>query len=184
MARRSSGVVPSEEFRAPELTDGVVLLNGFSLGDAATHLAGEDEEQARRFGWYPRRSTIEQVRRTIRRWQENWRRGAFRRAFAVREVATGELVGGCELQLRRGGLASISYWIFPSHRRRGFAARPARLACGFAFGHCGIERVEAHIEPDNLASRGVARRAGFSEVGLLEATGMLVCALNRCHNAQ
>jgi hypothetical protein len=41
------------------------VLDRHALGDASAHLAGEDEEQARRFGWYPARLTLEGVRRAI-----------------------------------------------------------------------------------------------------------------------
>ena len=37
------------------------------LQDAEAHLAGEDEELARRFGWFPRQSTLAGVRETIER---------------------------------------------------------------------------------------------------------------------
>lgn len=157
--------------QAPKLSDGVVLLDGFNLRDAGAHLAGEDDEHARRFGWYPEHSTIETVRRAIRRWQENWRRGAFRRAWAVREVATAKLVGGCELRLRPSHTAHVSYWTFPTHRRHGFASRATRLACEFALENWPVDRIEAHIELDNLGSRGVAWWAGFVEQGMLQQPG-------------
>jgi hypothetical protein len=41
----------------PRLTDGVVILDAHTMADVEAHLAGEDEEQALRFGWYPERST-------------------------------------------------------------------------------------------------------------------------------
>jgi hypothetical protein len=66
------------------------VLDQHSLADADAHLAGEDEEQARRFGWYP----------------------AVSRA-----------------------------------------------------------RIEIYVEPDNLASRTAARRAGFTEEGVLRERG-------------
>jgi hypothetical protein len=47
------------------LTDDVIVLDRHALGDASAHLAGEDDEQARRFGWYPARLTLEGVRRAI-----------------------------------------------------------------------------------------------------------------------
>jgi hypothetical protein len=53
----------------PTLTDGAVVLDAFTLDDADPHLAGEDEEHARRFGWFPRSSTPETVRSAIVRWQ-------------------------------------------------------------------------------------------------------------------
>lgn len=153
------------------LTDGVVVLNGITLNDVEAHLAGEDEEQARRFGWYPKRSTVETVTAAILRWQEDWRTGGLTRTFAVREASRGTLVGGCEIRLKGKGVAHASYWIFPPFRRQGLATRAVRLLCDFAFGNLGIESVELYVEPDNAASRGVARRAGFVEEAVLPGHG-------------
>jgi len=48
----------------PELHDGVVALTRYTGNDAAAHLAGEDEETARRFGWWPATSTEASILRT------------------------------------------------------------------------------------------------------------------------
>jgi hypothetical protein len=50
----------------PVITDGVVELGAHTMADLDAHLAGEDEETARRFGWWPRASTPETVRRASR----------------------------------------------------------------------------------------------------------------------
>jgi RimJ/RimL family protein N-acetyltransferase len=155
----------------PHLSDGTVRLDGFSLDDVDAHHAGEDEEQARRFGWYPDRSTREQVRAAIERWQEQWRTGGPTRALAARDATTGTLVGGCEVRLRADGRAEMSYWTFGPHRGRGFATRAARLACDYAFAELGVERVELYVEPDNASSRAVAAGAGFRQEGVLRRYG-------------
>ncbi len=169
---------------APTLTDGVVVLDGHTLDDLDAHLAGEDDEQARRLGWYPASSTVETVRAAILRWQEEWRLGGATRAFAVRDAAAGELVGQCEVRLRDAAIGEMSYVVFAPYRGRGFASRAVRLACDYAFAELGVERMELYIEPDNLASRGVARKAGFVEEGVLRKQGkvgdgrrdMLICS--------
>jgi len=145
------------------LTDGVVVLDGHTLADAAEHLAGEDEEHARRFGWFPKRSTERTVTAAIERWQEQWRTGGATRAFALRDAATGKLLGGCELRLGGDGVAAMSYWVFPFARRHGYASRAVRLACRYAFAELDVKRIELHVAVDNAASRGVARSAGFDE---------------------
>jgi RimJ/RimL family protein N-acetyltransferase len=155
------------EAGTPRLTDGIIVLDGFTLDDAEAHLAGEDEEHARRFGWYPARSTPATVRSAIVRWQQEWRSGGTRRAFATRIVATGELVGGCELRVIEPRLAHVSYWTIPAHRRLGFAGRAVRLATDYAFAELGVERLEILVAPDNVASRRVAFRAGFVEEGIV-----------------
>ena len=86
----------------------------------------------------------------------------------------GVLVGGCEVHVRAPGLATVSYWTFPPFRRRGYASRATRLLCDWAFAELGLERIELHAEEDNLGSRGVARRAGFSDTARRDANGLFV----------
>jgi RimJ/RimL family protein N-acetyltransferase len=143
--------------RAPTLTNGVVVLDGHTLADAAAHLAGEDDEHARRFGWFPKRSTQRTVEAAIERWQEQWRIDGPTRSFAVREAGTGKLLGGCEIRHGWDGVAAMSYWVFPPFRGRGYATRAVELVCGYAFA------IELHIAADNTASRRVARRGRFGE---------------------
>jgi RimJ/RimL family protein N-acetyltransferase len=156
---------------APRLSDGVIVLDRHTLADADAHLAGEDEEQARRFGWYPARSTPEGVRRAIEKWQRQWASRSATRVFAIREQQTGGLAGGCEVRVRDDAVAEMSYWVFPDFRGRRYASRAVILACGWAFAEFGVERMEIYVEPDNAASRSVALLAGFTEEGLLRARG-------------
>jgi hypothetical protein len=95
---------------APVLFDGVVVVDCLTLADAYAHSAGEDDEHARRFGWYPRRSTLDGVRAFIREGQRQWREAGPRRTLAIRTGDTRTLVGGCEtrLQERRGILVDGS----------------------------------------------------------------------------
>jgi RimJ/RimL family protein N-acetyltransferase len=152
---------------APTLTDGVVQLDEFGPGDVDAHLANEDEEMARRFGWWPNRSTAHTVRGAFDRWAESWASGGAIRAFAVRDVATATLVGFCELRLEDDQVARASYSVGPHARRRGFGSRALQPATRWAFDCLGVARIELYVESDNAASRGVARRCGFLEEGVL-----------------
>jgi RimJ/RimL family protein N-acetyltransferase len=151
----------------PRLTDGVIVLDAFTLQDLEDHIAGEDEEQARRFGWYPKRSTAENFRAAWSRWQADWESGGATRAFAMRELTNGALVGGCEIRLREPGIVEISYWTLPPHRRKGYATRALRLASDFAFAKLGIDRIEAYVEPNNEGSRRAVQAGGFVEEALV-----------------
>lgn len=161
---------PTESFAAepapvPELSDGIITMDGFRPGDWLAHLAGEDEESARRFGFWPRRSTEATVRAAIDHWTEEWRSAGPTRAFAVRDAGTGSLLGGCELRIQADGSGHVSYWTGAAHRRSGYSARALTLLCRYA-ASLGITRLEAHMAPDNLGSRRVAERAGFTELSV------------------
>lgn len=155
---------------APVLCDGVVVVDCLSLSDAFSHWAGEDDEHARRFGWYPRRSTLDGVRAFILESQRQWRERGARRTLAIRMAGTRTLVGGCETRLQPDGSAEISWWILPEHRRLGLATRGVRLMLQYFSNTVGVSKFLAFIEPDNYASRGVARNTGFVQSGL-DTTG-------------
>jgi RimJ/RimL family protein N-acetyltransferase len=144
---------------APRLTDGTVVLDAFQPEEADSHLAGEDEEQARRFGWFTRGSTLAGVRATIARWHDQWSTQGPVRAFALRLADSEELVGGCKLRLGDGGSASMSYWTFPVFRQRGLATRGVVLVTRYAFDTLGVTDIEVEIEPDNVLTwSGPTRR--------------------------
>lgn len=143
------------------LTDGVIVLTGHTTADVGRHLAGEDEETARRFGWWPRQGTERTVLDAYERWARQWREGGSTRAFATRDAMTGLLVGGCELRIQPDRSGEVSYWTHASQRGRGYAARSLRLLCGYA-ASIGIAELQSHVAPDNLASRRVAEAAGFA----------------------
>lgn len=151
----------------PVFSDGVVTLDGYRDADIAAHLAGEDDETARRFGWWPRRSTEATVSAAFTRWAANWESGGPARAFAARAAATGCLVGGCELRIQPDGSGHVSYWTGAAHRGNGYATRALRLLCRYAAA-IGIARLEAHVAASNPASRRVAENAGFTARGTFD----------------
>ena len=148
----------------PTLSDGVIILTGYTDDDIADHLAGEDEETARRFGWWPQMSTEDSVRDAFRRWSDSWETGGPTRTFATRDAATNQLLGGCEFRLQPDGSAHVSYWTSARERKRGYATRALALLLGYG-NSIGVTRFEAHIALDNLASRRVSEKAGFRCIG-------------------
>jgi RimJ/RimL family protein N-acetyltransferase len=146
----------------PELRGDRILLNAHADEDAAAHAVGEDEETARRFGWWPARSTEETVRAAYANWARNWRDDGPTRAFAARDPETGALVGGCELRIGLDGTGEVSYWTDAGKRGRGHARNALALLVGYA-ASIGVTRLEAHVATDNQASRRVAESAGFSQ---------------------
>jgi RimJ/RimL family protein N-acetyltransferase len=65
---------------------------------------------------------------------------------------------------RRG---EVGFWLLPSARGRGLAARAVKLVTGWAFESLGFDRVELTTAPDNAATRRLAARLGFVEEGVM-----------------
>lgn len=82
--------------------------------------------------------------------------------------ADGELVGMCGLHELTGGRLGpeIGYWTAPWARGRGFAAEAAAGLARWALDH-GAPRVHLYTDVANTASQAVARRAGFTEEGVV-----------------
>jgi RimJ/RimL family protein N-acetyltransferase len=154
----------------PELRGDRIVLNAHTDEDAMAHVAGEDEETARRFGWWPQRSTEAGVRAAYADWARNWRDDGPRRTFAARDPESGALVGGCELRIRPDGSGEVSYWTHAGQRGRGHARNALTLLTGYA-ASIGVTRLEAHIAPDNHASRRVAEAVDFTQAGTVTDDG-------------
>jgi RimJ/RimL family protein N-acetyltransferase len=155
---------------APTLTDRVVILNEHLPADVGRHLQGEDEQTARRSGWWPARSAAEDVRAAYDRWSEQWRSGGQARGFGTRDATWSRLIGGCELRIQPDGSGQVAYWTHAAELRKGYASRALRLLSRYAAA-IGIARLEAHVAPDNLASRRVAERAGFTAGEIFDPGG-------------
>ncbi|MBI3851989.1 MAG: GNAT family N-acetyltransferase [Verrucomicrobia bacterium] len=79
------------------------------------------------------------------------------------------IVGNINLfHIIRRGLQSacLGYLIGASYARQGFATEALRLMIRFAFTKVRLHRVEADIQPGNIPSIALVRRAGFSCEGL------------------
>jgi RimJ/RimL family protein N-acetyltransferase len=160
-----------EVFDIPRLTDGELVLKPFELGDAADHLAGDDDQQAR---WLGGKSTEASVRGWILRNKEHWKNDGPVYNFSVRDAA-GRLIGMVEAntnyQALRGvdeGDANISYAIYPQARRKGYASRAVTLLETFLAGR-GMRRSVIRVPPENMASLGVPRRLGYEDTGKITA---------------
>ena len=80
------------------------------------------------------------------------------------------LLGTVSLMHLAEGMAEVGYWAHPEARARGVMTEAVRMACRHAFidesdGGLGLHRVYATIAVDNVASRHVVERAGFTLIG-------------------
>jgi len=93
--------------------------------------------------------------------------------FAVEDRATGALAGSMGVGAFREGVAVVGYWTAPAMRGAGRTAEALRLLTAWCFAVRDCARVELVTEPANVASRAVARRAGFVEEGVLRSRMVL-----------
>ncbi len=90
------------------------------------------------------------------------------RGIVARSAASGEVVGVLNLtQIAWGPFRSacLGYYGTLAHLRRGLMTQALRLTAAYAFDSLGLHRLEANIQPLNLASVALVRRVGFRREG-------------------
>jgi ribosomal-protein-alanine N-acetyltransferase len=96
--------------------------------------------------------------------------GAERRRVsqAIVEVHSDRAIGLMWVALRpQPHVGGMGYWIVLSERGRGVATAAVRLFVPWALGALDLWRLEAWVQPENLASQRVLRNAGFQQEGRL-----------------
>jgi len=83
--------------------------------------------------------------------------------YLLREVASGDVVGGCALLPRVGpGGIEIGYWVRSDRHSRGYATAAARALTAAAFEWLPeVQVVEIHIDEGNKASQRVPAKLGY-----------------------
>ena len=90
--------------------------------------------------------------------------------LAVEHIERGLAVGFIVLLYRhQPRVLGLGYWVIPPARGHGLAQRAVRLLVPWVLGLGPVNRVEALVEPSNLASLRTIEGAGFQREGLLRA---------------
>jgi [ribosomal protein S5]-alanine N-acetyltransferase len=80
----------------------------------------------------------------------------------------GDAVGGISASRRHvPGIAELGYWVVERARRQNAATEAAIELCRWLLQSTNVERLQATVEPWNVASRRVLEKAGFQREGLL-----------------
>ena len=158
------------QYPEPPLADGVVLLRPWQHSDLPVLERASAEEYVAEIERLPtpfteaggREWIVRKLR--LRETGQGW-------AFVVVETATGEAVGGVGIKFRHPpDAAEPGWWVIAARRNEGIAERAGRLLCRWALtDDTGIARIQATVEPWNLASQRVLEKLGFVREGLLRS---------------
>ena len=89
-------------------------------------------------------------------------------SLVARHVPSGGVVGVFNIsEIVRGSFQSayLGYYGMAALARRGLMTQALRLVVRHVFDEIGLHRLEANIQPDNLASIALVRRVGFKLEG-------------------
>ena len=149
------------------IRDGAVL-RPYTEADAAelTAVVAENREHlARWLPWaatYGHQDSLDYVARTQSQIEAE-------EAYEGAIVVDGELVGGAGLHAidRLNHSTSIGYWLAAAAQGSGLMTATVRALLDHAFGARGLHRVVIEAVVDNVRSRAIPERLGFTEEGIL-----------------
>ena len=153
----------------PPLTDGVVTLRAWHDGDArAAATWGRDPEIVR---WTDvPADQSEQLAREYVAETELARRAGLTVALAIADAASGALLGACDIRRpdrTDPAIGELGYLLAGEARGRGLATRAIWLLTDWSFRELGMQRLQALVHPDNVASARLLQRLGFTREGVL-----------------
>lgn len=145
----------------PTLVTRRLRLRQFEPRDAAgLHVCFGDQD-AMRFWNFPARKTMAETEKSLRWLSKTARHDHL--AWAVCKKPNDQCIGMVNYHHRdaRNRRLELGYIIAPKYQRKGFAAESVRAVLKYCVDELDVHRVEALIQPDNLASRWLVEGLGF-----------------------
>jgi ribosomal-protein-alanine N-acetyltransferase len=105
------------------------------------------------------------------------------KCFFICLISDGSIIGTINLsQIFRGGFqnAYLGYYVGAQYAGHGYMTEALKLVLRYAFEDLKLHRLEANIQPDNLASIALVKRAGFVREGY-SARYLRICGRWRDH---
>jgi ribosomal-protein-serine acetyltransferase len=157
-------------FQLPVDDEIVLVLAEERHAQAMTELIVRNQARLARWEpWAEQPATVEGTRAYIRAALEDFVRG--RQVSTIIAVDGGrKFIGRCGLRINPyAHTADIGYWLDGNYERRGIASRAARALVSCAFDELKLSRIELRTSVENVRSRALAERLGFSLEGTLSA---------------
>jgi RimJ/RimL family protein N-acetyltransferase len=142
-----------------------LLLDALQPADAEMFFAYRADPEVARFqGWCP--ADVDEARTFIAAQSQlsfDHVDGWVQRAIRLHE--NGELVGDIGLNLPAEHEASVEFGISiaPAHQGRGYARKAVRGCFEHVFGVMGRHRIQASVDPRNVASIALLKRLGMRQ---------------------
>jgi ribosomal-protein-alanine N-acetyltransferase len=148
--------------RIPELLTPRLYLRGFTPDDVPAIHAAYGDAAAMRYWNHAPSPDLERTDRYVRGWMKIRPLTYMIWAIALRE--DDRCIGMVNYHTRdtHNARVEIGYILVPSEQGRGFMTEALTVLITHLRAALRVHRIEAQIEPDNLRSRAVVERLGFT----------------------
>jgi RimJ/RimL family protein N-acetyltransferase len=154
----------------PQLESERLRLRAYRAQDLDALYALYSDPRVMRYWSFPPWHELAQARAYLDRVQSENASGAVL-AWALADRASDAFIGTATLHSlqREQARAELGYSLHPDWQGRGLAAEALHRVIAHAFGSMQLRRLEADVDPRNLASCRLLERLGFRREGLLRA---------------
>lgn len=158
-------------FPAPPLANGLVALRAWTEQDLPFIVEACQDPAISRYSPVMPSPYGESDARAWLASQEPARRAGHRLALAIVDASSCRALGAVALSdvVLSQRRSAVGYWLAKPARGRGAASEAVRLLSAWAFDALGIGRLELFAHPENVSSRRLAKRCGFTREGLLRS---------------
>jgi len=158
------------------LSDGRIVLRKWRETDVECIRLASTDPRIPRFSTVPAECTLaEGIAFIHRQWTRATNGEGVSQAIVERD--RDRAVGLIWVAMRRQQyVGGLGYWIVPPARGQGTATAAVRLVLPWAMDALNLRRLEALVEPDNVASQRVLSAVGFEHEGRLRNRDTLVFA--------
>lgn len=148
----------------PELRGNRIHLRGFEAADIEQVFKGLSHPKIiKHYG--VSYSTLEATRE-----QMDWFEKIYKEKTGIWWAITSiqnkiEILGACGFNdwNKKHHHAEMGYWLFPEYQRKGFMSEAMELIVPYGFNIMDLHRIEAVVEPENLASIWLLEKLGFMQ---------------------
>ena len=133
-----------------KLSDGLVSVSSTKLSESEALLALELKNSEELSKWGERSKVI------------NTEHHIF--SIYYKDILVGQIILW-DIEHNNTTTCSVSYWVDKDHHRKGIASKAIALVSNHAFSQLEIDSIEAHIQPENIASIELAKKLGFIFIG-------------------
>jgi [ribosomal protein S5]-alanine N-acetyltransferase len=166
--------MPGAALALPTLASDALLLRPIALDDAVTLASWHCDPQAMALVGSDVLTTLAQVQAMIASFEaaRTWPNPGWHFGVALPH-APSTLIGTCGIfhYQETTYCARVAYDIAPAYRDRGLGKNALTLSLNWAFATLELERVEAHVHPENIASLRLLAALGFVRESLQKAAG-------------
>ncbi|WP_185443082.1 GNAT family N-acetyltransferase [Kribbella qitaiheensis] len=158
-------------FTLPLGDDAALVLRTAAIADA--HFALVEANYRRLAQWFPdafqEPPVLEVTRANLAEGGQGWLDGSLLPlSIALKEGDGWRLVGWAQLIINKAMRSGeVGYWLDADFVGRGLVTRTVTAILDHAFGQLGLERIGLTATADNLRSRSVAERLGFTLEGVV-----------------